>query len=686
MHPTRPTGLAFSSPPKFTLPLLRAALYAACLAPLAVGASEFTPLGDLTGGGFTSYATGVSDDGTVVVGRSIGASGYEATRWTQAGGMVGLGDLPGGIFESLANGVSGDGAMVVGRGRSNAGSNFEAFRWTQAGGIVGLGDLAGGQFESEAFATNGDGSVVVGYGNNAAFSSEAFRWTQVGGMVGLGDLAGGGTSSFALGVNDDGSVVVGMGSSASGYEAFRWTQAGGMVGLGELAGGSFFSEAFGVSGDGSVVVGYSTSANGQEAFRWTQAGGMVGLGDLAGGVFDSVANGVNSDGSVVVGRGVNASNSQEAFRWTQAGGMQSVTDWLAAAGVTVAPGYLLASAKDVSADGSTVVGESYGGPSGTEAFLARVSAVGSGSVSLAGLQQSLLEASRAGDMTLGMSNLVMHGEHSRPLARRVAAGKKVFWASGDWGTDNHEERDGNLGAAELGGGANLGSVQLNLSLGKTWVKQNLSLAGEAKADGTYLMAEALLPLQDNLWATFDAYSMWGEADIRRGYLNAGLPTTSNGNTDTFTWGLRARLDWDDALAFEQVSLTPYVDLSHSETRTDAYTETGGGFPVAYDKRTNKATELRVGANAKRPLSSTMRLIGTLELAHLFQGSQADTRGQVVGLFGFDIPGTDNKQTWLRAGGGVEGKLGAGTASLMLNVTTAGAAPDMWLATAYHMAF
>jgi len=685
MQRIRSIRLAFASQPKFALPLLRAALYAACLAPLAVGADEFTPLGDLAGGGFASFASGVSDDGTVVVGRSIGASGYEATRWTQAGGMVGLGDLPGGIFESLANGVSGDGAVVVGRGRSNAGSNFEAFRWTQAGGIVGLGDLPGGQTESAASATNGDGSVVVGYGNNAAFSSEAFRWTQAGGMVGLGDLPGGGTSSYASGVNDDGSVVVGMGSGASGNEAFRWTQAGGMVGLGDLAGGNFFSQAYGVSGDGLVVVGYSNGASGNEAFRWTQAGGMVGLGDLAGGGFESAAYGVNSDGSVVVGRGLNAGNSFEAFRWTQAGGMQSVADWLTAAGVTVAPGYLLASATDVSADGSTVVGESYG-PSGEEAYLARVSAVGSGSVSLTDLQYSLLEASRAGDMSLSMSNLVMHGEHSRPLARRVAAGKKVFWASGDWGTDNHDERDGNLGAAELGGGMHLGRVQLNLSLGQAWSRQNLALAGEANADGTYLMAEALLPLPQQLWATFAAYGMWGEADVRRGYLNAGLPTTSNGNTDTSTWGLRARLDWDHALSLGQISAAPYVDLSHTETRTDAYTETGGGFPVAYDARTNKATQLRVGANGSRPLAGTLRLIGIVEVAHLFQSRQADTSGQVVGLFGFDVAGTDNKQTWLRAGGGVEGRLGGGTASLMLNVTTEGAAPDVWLATAYQRVF
>lgn len=685
MQRIRTNRFASESQPIFTLPLLRAALYAACLAPLAVGADEFTPLADLPGGGFASFASGVSDDGTVVVGRSIGASGYEAFRWTQAGGMVGLGDLPGGIFESLANGVSGDGAVVVGRGRSNAGSNFEAFRWTQAGGMVGLGDLPGGQTESAAFATNSDGSVVVGYGNNAAFSSEAFRWTQAGGMVGLGTLAGVG-SSFALGVNDDGSVVVGSGHNASfDYEAFRWTQAGGMVGLGDLAGGDFFSQAYGVSGDGLVVVGYSESANGNEAFRWTQAGGMVGLGDLAGGGFESAAYGVNSDGSVVVGRGLNAANSFEAFRWTQAGGMQSVTDWLAAAGVTVAPGYLLANAKDVSADGSTVVGESYG-PSGSEAYLARVSAVGSGSVSLSDLQYSLLEASRAGDMSLSMSTLVMHGEHSRPLVRRVAAGKKVFWASADWGTDHHGARDGNLGAAELGGGMHLGRVQLNLSLGQAWSRQNLALAGEASADGTYLMAEALLPLPQQLWATLAAYGMWGEADVRRGYLNAGLPTTSNGSTDTSTWGLRARLDWDHALSRGQILATPYLDLSHTETRTDAYTETGGGFPVAYDARTNKATQLRVGANGSHPLAGSMRLIGIVEVAHLFQESQAHTRGQVVGLFGFDVPGADNKQTWLRAGGGVEGRLAGGTASLMLNVTTEGAAPDVWLATAYQRVF
>ena len=62
--------------------------------------------------------------------------------------MVGLGDLPGGIVGSVSRGVSGDGSTVVGASASASGR--EAYRWTQAGGMVGLGDLPGGSFGSEA--------------------------------------------------------------------------------------------------------------------------------------------------------------------------------------------------------------------------------------------------------------------------------------------------------------------------------------------------------------------------------------------------------------------------------------------------------------------------------------------------------------------------------------------------------
>jgi probable HAF family extracellular repeat protein len=339
-------------------------------------AASFQGLGDLPGGnfggGFYSVATGVSGDGSVVVGRSNSASGFEAFRWTQTGGMVGLGDLPGGEFYSGATGVSSDGSVVVGNGISASGG--EAFRWTQSGGMVGLGYLPGGGFQSLARGVSGDGSVIVGTGvrsGTPANEAQAVRWTS-GGIVGLGDLLGGIVNSAAHGVSSDGSVVVGAGTSANGTEAFRWTQTGGMVGLGDFPGGEFYSAAHGVSSDGSVVVGAGTSANGTEAFRWTQTGGMVGLGDLLGGAFYSQAFGVSGDGSVVVGYSYNAANNVEAFRWTPSGGMRSLQNILTTDFGLNLTGWQLGVAQGISADGLTIVG--YGAnPSGqTEAWIARL--------------------------------------------------------------------------------------------------------------------------------------------------------------------------------------------------------------------------------------------------------------------------------------------------------------------------
>jgi probable HAF family extracellular repeat protein len=71
-------------------------LVAAIAAGPSAASPMFVPLGDLPGGLVYSYAAAVSADGSTVVGRSGGASGEEAFRWTSGGGMVGLGDLAGG--------------------------------------------------------------------------------------------------------------------------------------------------------------------------------------------------------------------------------------------------------------------------------------------------------------------------------------------------------------------------------------------------------------------------------------------------------------------------------------------------------------------------------------------------------------------------------------------------------------
>jgi len=269
-----------------------------------------------------------------------------------------LGTLGGNRSE--ATGVSADGSVVVGRAR-NAAGQYRAFRWTAARGMQNLGTLGGG--ESVALGVSADGSVVVGVADNAAGQLRAFRWTAARGMQDLGTL--GGDESVAYGVSADGSVVVGSARNAAGrLRAFRWTAAGGIQNLGTLGGGG--SEARGVSADGSVVVGWAENAAGQQrAFRWTAAGGMQNLGTLGGN--ESWALGVSADGSVVVGWAFNAARQERAFRWTAAGGMEDLNITYAH---LLTNGSMFGAAYAVSPDGRYIVGQGYNAATGCiEAFL-----------------------------------------------------------------------------------------------------------------------------------------------------------------------------------------------------------------------------------------------------------------------------------------------------------------------------
>jgi probable HAF family extracellular repeat protein len=77
----------------------------------------------------------------------IGLGAIGVTFPAQAASFQGLGDLPGVVSLALATGVSADGSVVV--GNSQSANGLEAFRWTQATGMVGLGDLPGGDFRSQ---------------------------------------------------------------------------------------------------------------------------------------------------------------------------------------------------------------------------------------------------------------------------------------------------------------------------------------------------------------------------------------------------------------------------------------------------------------------------------------------------------------------------------------------------------
>jgi probable HAF family extracellular repeat protein len=337
---------------------------------------SFVGLGDLPGGIYQSVPYDVSDDGSVVVGRSRTTDfGDEAFRWTQATGMVRMADQVGGHFNTVgtAYGVSADGSVIVGVGRLTPPGTFggtEAFRWTEAGGFVGLGDLPGGVYFSEAIGVSADGAIIAGSSSeNGPFAQpieHTVRWSS-GMMANLGGL--GGAYSYPGAISGDGSTIIGI----SDTKEYRWTQATGMV---ALTPGDDFTTArfFGLSHDGSVMVGGGNSTNGFEAFRWTQAGGFVGLGDLPGGAFASYASAVSGDGSIIVGTGRTGSGDRAAI-WDAAHGMRDLRDVLVTdfgLGASL-DGWVLTTVQAISSDGKFIVG--YGTNPNTatyEAWLANL--------------------------------------------------------------------------------------------------------------------------------------------------------------------------------------------------------------------------------------------------------------------------------------------------------------------------
>ncbi len=180
------------------------------------------------------YASGVSGDGTVIVGWNENSAypllyAYgQAYRWTESGGVQGLGYLrPNGSF-SVAHGISRDGSTIVGFSQSDGpfGGPFEAFRWRGGEGMTALPPLSNGNGWSEARAANADGSVVVGQ-SDAGGPDHAVRW--VNGLAQDLGTAPAYYASIAYATNDTGEVIGGAATSGAWTSATVWTPATGMV-------------------------------------------------------------------------------------------------------------------------------------------------------------------------------------------------------------------------------------------------------------------------------------------------------------------------------------------------------------------------------------------------------------------------------------------------------------------------
>jgi probable HAF family extracellular repeat protein len=158
-------------------------------------AFRWTPAAGMAGLGFLyfwdmwSEANDVSADGAVVVGWSgargvwLDEDGYEAFYWTP-GGMWSLGYLNIGDTDAGATGVSPDGSVVLGYSGNWVTGLYEGFIWAPSMGMQNLASLLGPALpagwtvnSASAVTVNNDIVTVVGSGTNPVGNIEAYLAT-----------------------------------------------------------------------------------------------------------------------------------------------------------------------------------------------------------------------------------------------------------------------------------------------------------------------------------------------------------------------------------------------------------------------------------------------------------------------------------------------------------------------------
>lgn len=648
--------------------------------------------------------TAISGDGSTVVGHElINPETRRLFVWTKADELTYVGtDTVGYTFDLRY--VSDDGSAVAG---TNSDNNPTAFYWHKGDTtITNLGTLGGTQ--SYAKALSGDGSTVVGDFYDADQLSQAFVWKRDGGgMVGIG-VPDGQTQSFATHVSFDGSVVGGevFNDNASDLRAFRWTAQTGLTDLGDLGGSETRLQA--MNRDGSVLVGYSDDASGSaRAFRWANGA----IGDLqAPGFINSFARGVSDDGAVVIGNASmpDPSGAQgpegpvilyRGFRWTNESGMITVDQWLRDNGVTLAQD-ITADAAAVSADGETVFGRLANGGG---YYIAHVDPDAAGVIDpvpgsvvkpVAGgvinVSNYVTSAAQTNSVAIGLqtstASTVMFGAQGSPMRNLLDVGRRSVWGTVDTGYDSGTKSEGAVALGDFGFGYGLmDGVTLRLQGGATHTDQDLYDGGDFQALGWYVAPEVTANLVGDLYLTAGGLYGRGKLDINRGYLNGTTLDYSKGETDTEMLSGKVRVDWLNALTLGDAAFTPYLALSRTLAKTDAYRETGGGFPASHNAVSENATIGRLGVDGVYKLNDTVSLLARAEAAYRFEEQSTGTSTEVAGVQ-LAVAGQDIKQFWLRGGVGTELAIGGGVASFMLNATTESDDPDVWLRSGWKVDF
>jgi uncharacterized protein YhjY with autotransporter beta-barrel domain len=253
---------------------------------------------------------------------------------------------------------------------------------------------------------------------------------------------------------------------------------------------------------------------------------------------------------------------------------------------------------------------------------------------------------------------------SSPVASSLPSVWSGFILGAIGGTQGDANGGGTFGVQRaITGGATVGAT-----LGATVDRTVTPFNGTTRTDtGSASVFAAGVPdagLQWMLVATSDFSAL----DLARGYLSAGAPAISSGNTHGIDYGAAARVGWSFT-ATPIYTLTPYASYVVTHSRIGSYVENNGPTPAQFSTIDQTVQITRLGVEGRQLIGPGRWLFGGMDWAHQFEPTSPQVNGTLIGLFPLSIPGSSVDQNWLETTGGVRLALAKDT-SLMASVTTA----------------
>ncbi len=300
-----------------------------------------------------------------------------------------------------------------------------------------------------------------------------------------------------------------------------------------------------------------------------------------------------------------------------------------------------------------------------------------------------------------MLNLSFEGAHHRTLLDNglaVSVGKGFgVWATADAARYKFPDSstslsgDSRTSLGEIGFYKDFtpdaGVIRAGLGVGELRNKQSLTLDGKVKNDGQYVIGEVDHVFSPYLQGSVTAYYGSFDTNITRTYTTSYGRDTSTGKTKTKVNAVRLRADFTSSRPAGGIGFTPYLVYTWSRTKVDAYTETGGAFPVSYNSGSKDNSTFRAGLDMKKDLGSANRLIVNAQLVHSTDGSTPTISGSISGVGAYSVSGADVPSTWGRLTADIDHRFSdKSVATVGINASSRGLDPSYGVTVSYRRAF